>query len=155
MSDIRALTVKRPWSGLIAHHEKRIENRSWPTPYRGTLLIHAGQGWDGAARTWFDHTFAPFVPDEVWDARSHPQGIVAVAELTGVCPGAPCDCGPWAMDGNRHWRLANVRALDTPVLAVGRLGLWRPDAEVLAAGRLGLWRPDAEVLAAVFEQVAA
>lgn len=38
-----ALTVKQPWAGLIASGQKTIENRSWPTKFRGWLAIHAGQ----------------------------------------------------------------------------------------------------------------
>lgn len=42
MTDLRALTVRRPWCGLIAHHGKDVENRTWSTSYRGRLFIHAG-----------------------------------------------------------------------------------------------------------------
>jgi hypothetical protein len=38
-----ALTVKQPWAGLIASGQKTIENRSWPTKFRGHLAIHAGK----------------------------------------------------------------------------------------------------------------
>ena len=38
-----ALTVKQPWAGLIASAQKTIENRSWPTKFRGFLAIHAGK----------------------------------------------------------------------------------------------------------------
>lgn len=38
-----ALTVLQPWASLIALDEKQFETRSWSTPYRGTLVIHAGK----------------------------------------------------------------------------------------------------------------
>jgi hypothetical protein len=133
VSDIRALTVRRPWAALIAAGLKQVENRTWSTPYRGLLLIHAGAGWDSDSQGWLDDILATLIPDGFWETTAQPQGIVAVAELTGVCPGYPCECGPWAMAGNRHWQLGDVRALSEPVPAKGALGLWRPDADALSA----------------------
>jgi hypothetical protein len=46
---IPALTLYRPWPALILRAGKDIENRSWPTQYRGPLLLHAGQRWDHSA----------------------------------------------------------------------------------------------------------
>lgn len=43
---MRALSIRQPWAWLIAHGHKPVENRSWPTPHRGDLLIHAGQQFD-------------------------------------------------------------------------------------------------------------
>jgi hypothetical protein len=139
VTDVRALTVKRPWPGLM-FHGKNVENRSWDTSYRGPLLIHAGQGWDGAAEAWFDSVFAPFLPDDFWQPDRHPTGIVAVAELTGICSDVTgdCDCGPWAMRWLRHWRLENVRALPEPIPAKGTLGLWRPEPGVVEAALAGV-----------------
>jgi len=39
---MKALTLHQPWASLIALGVKTIETRSWSTPYRGRLLIHAG-----------------------------------------------------------------------------------------------------------------
>ena len=36
---MKALSVKQPWAGMIASGMKTIETRTWPTPYRGDLLI--------------------------------------------------------------------------------------------------------------------
>ncbi len=43
---MQALTISQPWAWLIVHGWKRIENRSWPTNYRGPSLVHAGQKRD-------------------------------------------------------------------------------------------------------------
>jgi len=40
---MRALTILQPWADLIMSGEKRVENRTWPTKYRGRLYIHAGK----------------------------------------------------------------------------------------------------------------
>ena len=36
---MKALSVKQPWANMIATGEKTIETRTWPTDYRGLLLI--------------------------------------------------------------------------------------------------------------------
>lgn len=38
----KALTILEPWASLIACGAKKVETRSWPTKYRGTIAIHAG-----------------------------------------------------------------------------------------------------------------
>lgn len=40
---IPALSIRQPWAWLIVHGYKDIENRDWPTSFRGKLLVHAGQ----------------------------------------------------------------------------------------------------------------
>ncbi len=35
------LSVQNPWSYLICRGLKDVENRSWPTDYRGRLYIHS------------------------------------------------------------------------------------------------------------------
>jgi len=40
---VKALTICQPYAELIARGLKLVENRTWPTSYRGQLLIHAGK----------------------------------------------------------------------------------------------------------------
>lgn len=46
---MRALTICQPYAELILRGDKRVENRTWETKYRGPLAIHAGK-----SRQWFD-----------------------------------------------------------------------------------------------------
>lgn len=39
----KAISIKQPWSFLIASGIKDIENRTWKTKFRGRVLIHAGK----------------------------------------------------------------------------------------------------------------
>lgn len=39
-----ALSIRQPWAWLILHAGKDIENRSWPTRFRGRFLVHASKG---------------------------------------------------------------------------------------------------------------
>jgi len=114
MTDVRALTIRQPWAALIAHGAKRIENRTWGTAWRGTLLIHAAKSAD------------PYPDGVAWvDGADVRSAIVAVATLADihVCDG---ECSPWAEAGRHHWVLSDVRPVAEPVPCKGALGLWRP-----------------------------
>jgi ASCH domain len=46
---MKALSVRQPWAWLIVQGFKGIENRTWQTSFRGTVLIHAGMRIDQEA----------------------------------------------------------------------------------------------------------
>ena len=108
----RALTVRQPWASLIIAGIKNVENRSKPTSYRGTLIIHAGLGVEAGPMAEHGHLVA-----------AYPAGaIIGTVDLVGCVQGHK---SPWAMDGHWHWILANPRACK-PVAAAGALSLWKP-----------------------------
>lgn len=39
---MKALSIRQPYAWLIVNGFKDIENRTWPTKFRGRVLIHAG-----------------------------------------------------------------------------------------------------------------
>ena len=43
MQPIIAISIQQPFAWLIAAGHKDIENRDWPTRFRGPVLIHAGK----------------------------------------------------------------------------------------------------------------
>ena len=38
---MKAISIRQPWAWLILNHGKDIENRVWPTKFRGRVLVHA------------------------------------------------------------------------------------------------------------------
>jgi len=165
--EMRALTVKQPWAHMIASRGKTVENRIWPTDYRGLLAIHAGaySGWDRDAES------SP-VALEAWkrtagtDAAGNARtpltrgeaasflafgAVIAVAELSGCHDGRDCSdvalppryCSPWAAAGQWHWQLACIQPLAEPVRVRGMLGLWRLPEDVEKAVRAQLEVHDA------------
>jgi hypothetical protein len=42
---MRAISLWQPWATLIAIGAKSVETRSWATPFRGELVIHAAKTW--------------------------------------------------------------------------------------------------------------
>lgn len=125
---MKALTVCQPYAHLIAIGEKPIENRSWPTRYRGPLAIHAGR-----SREWLGEDDERKYPGMVYGA------IVAVARLVGS-PSIDRD-SDWRPEW-RHlrdhehangpfcWILEDVRRVQ-PVPCRGAQGLWIPPAITL------------------------
>ena len=41
---MKALSIRQPWASLIVLGFKDIENRTWATRQRGTILVHASKG---------------------------------------------------------------------------------------------------------------
>lgn len=135
LAHVPAITIHQPWATAISHGGKNIENRSWRPPgHIHHLLIHAGKSWDVAGVRLLREAARVDLLERAIFIRG---AIVALAELAAVCDlGARhsrCDCGPWAVKGQYHWRLTNVRALPEPVPARGTQRLWRPPTAVLAA----------------------
>lgn len=151
-----AITLWQPHAFAVARLGKLFENRPWYTPYRGPIAIHAGLRWDTNAED-----FPPLV--EAWKkfVRELPPmnchhgplrketawvefgAVVAVADLFDVCtawrfPGPACGCGPWAVPYQDHWKLDNVRHLQTPVPCRGRQRLWKMPDDVEAKVRAQL-----------------
>ncbi|MFC4006545.1 hypothetical protein ACFOY2_04890 [Nonomuraea purpurea] len=141
---MKALTVRQPWAFAIAQLGKNVENRTWSTTHRGPLAIHAGAGWAGEEAQCDVAFRARRGYGSVLPARQQKSAVVAVVDVVGVCrmlDGGACDCGPWAIRGQSHWRLANVRPLAQPVSCNGRLSLWDLPADVETAVRMQLDPP--------------
>lgn len=41
---MKALSIRQPWASLIVLGIKDVENRTWRTRERGTVLVHASKG---------------------------------------------------------------------------------------------------------------
>ena len=76
-----ALSVRQPYAWLIVHGFKDIENRTWPTKFRGEFLVHASANY--AKRDYqedADYYGAQFnVPFPTYDAMV--GGIVGQCRL--------------------------------------------------------------------------
>ena len=83
---VMALSIKQPWAWLIAHGYKDVENRDWPTKFRGDFMVHAGATMtkdDYAACTYFIAGFTRRWRLPAYDVlRKECGGIVGSARLT-------------------------------------------------------------------------
>ncbi|WP_067487794.1 hypothetical protein [Actinomadura hibisca] len=124
---MQAISVQQPWAFAIARGGKTVCNQGLPTAYRGPLLVHASMRVDLKACD------SPLVQAAGWNPRDPLAtlgAVIAVAELEDVCSSAvldgTCECGPWAEPEKHHWKLADVRPLPRPVVALGRPEMWEP-----------------------------
>jgi len=133
---MKALSIRAPWWWLILHAGKDIENRDWPTRYRGPILIHAGK--------WFNPIA---VRDDFKDARDMAEPgrelpPVSLADLRaggGMIVGHAeiVDCveqskSRWFF-GRYGFVLRNAVALDVGIPFKGALGLFDVPAGVIGA----------------------
>lgn len=128
-AEVRALTVRPPWSHYLRSGAKQVENRTWPTRWRGPLVIHAGKTLDRRGFAVGAALGHPVDPDDV-----NVGEFIAVGELVDVhAAGRACGpaCQQWGEPSCWHWQLAAVRSLVT-VEGRGARGLFVPPAEVLA-----------------------
>ena len=45
----QAISIRQPWCHFILHDGKDVENRTWPSRFRGPVLIYASKTPDDAA----------------------------------------------------------------------------------------------------------
>lgn len=110
---MKALTIKQPWAGLILVAGKDIENRNWPTNFRGRVAIHA------SAR-------AEDTPPQKY--AGHPAftngAVVGTVEIVDCVYKSDSE---WFF-GPYGYVLRNPVVFDTPIPAKGQLGFWEWDA---------------------------
>lgn len=132
-----ALTLRAPWAAAVTYLGKNIENRVWAKRRPGPVLIHAGVGQDRVGWEKFAAGFPEILPNP-WPLTVE-GAFVAVTTVDSVCgnrrygDGGPCECGPWAMPGQFHFRLGKVWPLREPVPCPGSPRQWRPQPDIIAA----------------------
>lgn len=93
---MKAISVWQPWAWFIARRFKPVENRGWPTHYRGPILIHASKRYDTAMDIdWAQELIGGELPPRsFFDALQ--GGICAIATLSDCVTSHP---SPWHAAG--------------------------------------------------------
>ncbi|WP_445453111.1 ASCH domain-containing protein [Flavobacterium sp. 25HG05S-40] len=132
---MKAVSIKQPWASLIVQGIKGIENRTWPTKFRGTVYVHASLK---PARFEFE------MPGQATAQEIQISSALNEAEeeeLFGCIIGQVdiVDCvinhpSQWAEKGTvngkqiYNWVLANPVQYKNPIWNVkGKLSFWEPD----------------------------
>lgn len=127
---MKALTISQPYASMIADGWKWVENRRWPTGYRGPLAIHAGKGtqyldrdelaqWPTGSVLAVGNLVAcvhrhaivlrdPLACDQLLEAGVSPESFLHHKHTEG----------PWC------WVLMEVHKLAEPYPCRGQQGLW-------------------------------
>ena len=142
---MKALTLHQPFATLVAMGEKKIETRSWPTTYRGSLAIHAAKEFPKEYQALlgqepFLSVLEAYCSEQENDEGQFPRGaVIAIAQLV--------DCFPqFTPNGNPHihqphpdtnefhfghyargrymWILKDVQLLAEPIPCRGYQQLW-------------------------------
>jgi hypothetical protein len=135
---VTCLTINQPWAWAILHAGKCVENRTWYTPHRGPLLVHAGK-----SRRWYDaedpedwkEAYGVELPRWELMATGAVVGVVELVDcvrpaLDYFLPGrGPCVWaeGPWC------WVLERPRAFPAPVPLRGQQGLFDVPPDLIPA----------------------
>lgn len=128
---MKAISIHQPWAWLIANGHKDIENRSWPTKFRGRVLIHASKGMSREdyeiAQATLEHANLPDVALPPFDELER-GGIVGVATIDSCIPGYE-RTSPWHMGSQFGFHITG--AIPIPfVPCKGRLGFFEIDENV-------------------------
>jgi activating signal cointegrator 1 len=134
---MKAITLWQPWASLVRPAVKTIETRSWGTPYRGPLLIHASKRCDAAVTGALFH-MQMILPDFGLPELDEPLPLGAIVAVTTL---ADCRLMEDAPDkrnemfgnfgfGRYGWALADIRPLLKPIPWRGSQGLWIVPAEL-------------------------
>jgi hypothetical protein len=121
---MKALSIRPPWPGLIVTGEKPVENRQWPTKYRGPCAIHASKTWDAAGAQYLREHMGIHVPP-----RDHHTfgALIGIADLRDCVQGHPSRFffGPFG------FVFQEPAAFDRPVPWRGEQGLFDvPDSVI-------------------------
>jgi len=118
-SKVKALSINQPFSWAIVEGFKDIENRDWPTRYRGEFYIHAGLAVQTREYDFIrEQTGSPFDNS----MSMHIGGIIGIAEIV--------DCvtendSPWFF-GKYGFVIQNARRIPFRECK-GALGFFTPD----------------------------
>jgi hypothetical protein len=73
---MKILSIRQSWASLIVSGNKDVENRTWPTRYRGPVLIHASQQPDDISHEDIERRFGVSSP-----AAQPRGGVVGIADI--------------------------------------------------------------------------
>lgn len=140
-----AISLWQPWAQLVALGAKRIETRSWAITYRGPIAIHAAKHFGQFERRqcWEPGFYEQLVRFSAQVEELPLGAVVAVADVVDCVPTEKLIASGGVSRQELQfgdyrperwgWVLENVIALDAPVPAAGKQGLWHwePPGEIL------------------------
>ena len=131
---MKALSVLPPWWAMILHQGKDIENRTWPTNFRGTIYLHVGKKFEHAEIVADLHRIAHEMPGVEVPAYCDPLNadrlLMRLRRSSGCIVGRVDIVGcvqrsdsPWFF-GPYGFQLANPVAFERPIPYRGERGLF-------------------------------
>jgi len=119
---IKIISIKQPWASLVVGGLKDVENQTWPTRYRGPVLIHASQRADDVTGDDIERRFGVRPPSIL--PLGGAVGVTEIVDCVKPHPSKWYACSHWA------FALANSRPLPF-VKWKGALSIRDASAELL------------------------
>lgn len=138
---MKVISLWQPWASLIAIGAKKYETRSWYTPYRGPLLIHAAQTktemWN-LSHEPFRSALAPggevVIPFGQVLCLVDLVEVVPVENVIGRIGERERAFGDYTPHRGRYaWKLDNLRLLRQFIPLRGQRRLWDADPDLVEA----------------------
>jgi hypothetical protein len=134
--EYQVLSLYPEWAWAIVYAGKDVENRSWRTSYRGTLLIHASSKRSSHAAMESARSLlcerSKLRPKDLPDEFPS-SAILGAVELVDCVADAQ---SPWAEAESVNWLLRRAQPLPRPIADVPgqrRVWPWTPTKRQLAA----------------------
>jgi hypothetical protein len=123
---LKAITVKPVWAWAIIYAGKNIENRSWPTHFRGPVAIHASKNMSRSEYEEAKNLVPPRWRNKLPAYEDLPRGvIIGVVEIVDCVTESK---SPWYL-GDYGFVLKNRRPVK-PIPCSGALSFWNLPPEI-------------------------
>jgi len=126
---LKAISLKYLYAFSVVIGEKDIENRTWQTPYRGKLLIHASSSRvksgviESLNEENSDGSYGPIIPPQP------PRGaILGMVELVDIVTESDSE---WFTGHGFGWVLRDPIRFNSPIPFDGKLGLFEVPNSIL------------------------
>jgi hypothetical protein len=141
--EVKVLTIRPPWSDLIALGFKKVEFRTWKADYRGPLVIHAGLTVDKPAISFIAKMLSKpwssnrYVGDEQRETMKrylvHPRRgmALAIATLASIDKSEYHDKELGFAPEMWGWVLEGLKPLKREVPMTGQQGLFTVKGSIL------------------------
>ena len=145
---MKAISLWQPWASLVAYGIKDRENRSWPTNYRGPLLIHAAKRWDDGALLEVKRWIAEGIVKPTKPLPTEwPEGVLVGCAILEDCRMHKLvgnEPNPWHMPGCWGWHLTHAIGFRVPIPIRGRQRIFnvsedQTEAQGQALGAASIW----------------
>ena len=124
---MRCLSVQQPWAWAICAGFKRVENRTWQSPYRGTVAIVASGKQTEAKRA-----LAEFTGGKPPTGTLTYSAIIGTVTLSNIVPlSEEVEDDPHAF-GPFCWVLTEPKLFQTPIPTKPKLRLYNPTPNEVA-----------------------
>ena len=123
---MKALTIKQPWANLIMRAGKDIENREWPTSFRGRIAVTASAKFEYEELLYameFMKSWLPRFSPRIFELEARGYNCACILGTVEIIDCVQASDSPWFC-GTYGFVLRNPVMLEKPIPIRGALGLW-------------------------------